>query len=188
MGGPASNGISRAPLYLGSVSEVLRLSSTRLSLSLACFSNTVRLDLDFFTLRIFGRRSLTVPLPRFQQRLPACTGAVWAVPFSLTTTGGSSSISFPPGTEMFHFSGFLSILESRNCFRGVAPFRYPRVDACLRLSAAFRSLLRLSSAVSAKASVICPLYLNLIRFRPIWLSRRLCLYGSCLSDKVNNST
>ena len=123
MGGPASNGISRAPLYLGSVSEVLRLSSTRLSLSLACFSNTVRLDLDFFTLRIFGRRSLTVPLPRFQQRLPACTGAVWAVPFSLTTTGGISSISFPPGTEMFHFSGFLTF----RCL-GIAPEGLPHSD------------------------------------------------------------
>ena len=123
MGGPASNGISRAPLYLGSVSEVLRLSSTRLSLSLACFSNTVRLDLDFFTLRIFGRRSLTVPLPRFQQRLPACTGAVWAVPFSLTTTGGISSISFPPGTEMFHFSGFLTF----RCL-GIAPEGLPHSE------------------------------------------------------------
>ena len=98
-------------------------SSTRLSLSLACFSNTVRLDLDFFTLRIFGRRSLTVPLPRFQQRLPAYTGAVWAVPFSLTTTGGISSISFPPGTEMFHFSGFLTF----RCL-GIAPEGLPHSE------------------------------------------------------------
>ena len=45
---------------------------------------------------------------------------------------------------------------SRNCFRGVAPFRDPRVNACLRLAAAFRRLLRLSSPVCTKASVHCP--------------------------------
>ena len=71
---------------------------------------------------------------------------------------------------MFHFTGFLSTMESRVCTRGVAPFRYPRIKACLRLPAAFRRLLRLSSAVSAKASVVCPFYLNLFQFRPVRLS------------------
>ena len=33
---------------------------------------------------------------------------VWAIPLSLATTEGISSISFPPGTEMFHFPGFSS--------------------------------------------------------------------------------
>ena len=31
---------------------------------------------------------------------------VWAPPLSLATTQGISVISFPPDTEMFHFSGF----------------------------------------------------------------------------------
>ena len=44
----------------------------------------------------------------------------------------------------------------------VAPFRDPRVNGCLLLSAAFRSLLRLSSAFSAKAFPSCYVYLNLI--------------------------
>ena len=36
--------------------------------------------------------------------------AVWAKPLSLTTTWGISLISFPPDTEMFHFSGLPPIL------------------------------------------------------------------------------
>ena len=36
----------------------------------------------------------------------------------------------------------------------VSPFRHPRVNGYLRLSAAFRSLSRLSSALSAKASAL----------------------------------
>ena len=38
--------------------------------------------------------------------------------------------------------------------RRVAPFRYLRVNAYLQLTAAFRSLSRLSSALSAKASTL----------------------------------
>ena len=155
MGGPASNGISRAPLYLGSRLRGNVFSSTRLSLSAARFSNTIRLTRFFVTLRKISSSSSPVLLPRPQQRLLACTVSVWTGPCSLTTTWGISSISFPPGTEMFHFSGFLTLKVSRNCFRGVAPFRYPRVIACLRLAAAFRRLLRLSSAIRAKASVHC---------------------------------
>lgn len=48
----------------------------------------------------------------------------------------------------------------------VAPFRDPRVNGRLLLSAAFRSLLRLSSAFSAKAFPSCYVYLNLIN--PLW--------------------
>ena len=40
--------------------------------------------------------------------------------------------------------------------RRVAPFRYLRVEAYLQLTAAFRSLSRLSSALSAKASALRP--------------------------------
>ena len=156
MGGPASNGISRAPLYLGSRRRGNGISATRLSLSPARFSNTIRLCLFFVTLWKLSSASSTVLLPQSQQRLLPCTELVWTGPCSLTTTWGISSISFPPGTEMFHFSGFLTFQVSRNCFRGVAPFRDPRVNACLRLAAAFRRLLRLSSPVCTKASVHCP--------------------------------
>ena len=43
----------------------------------------------------------------------------------------------------------------------VSPFRYPRLTGYLLLPAAFRSLSRLSSALSAKASALRPLLLNL---------------------------
>ena len=38
----------------------------------------------------------------------------------------------------------------------VPPFRHPRIDGYVPLPAAFRSLSRLSSALSAKASALCP--------------------------------
>ena len=46
----------------------------------------------------------------------------------------------------------------------VSPFRHLRVKGYVLLSAAFRSLSRLSSALSAKASALCPSLLNLISF------------------------
>ncbi len=44
--------------------------------------------------------------------------------------------------------------------RRVSPFRHPWIAGCLRLPMAFRSLPRLSSALSAKASALCPSLLN----------------------------
>ena len=44
----------------------------------------------------------------------------------------------------------------------VSPFRYLRVDGYLLLTAAFRSLSRLSSALSAKASTLCSSLLDLV--------------------------
>ena len=37
---------------------------------------------------------------------PEAKPPVWALPLSLATTYGIESLSFPPLTEMFHFSGF----------------------------------------------------------------------------------
>ena len=71
-------------------------------------------------------------------------------------------ISFPRGTEMFHFP---RSRPARLCVhravpphegRGVAPFGYPRIIARLQLPAAFRSLPRPSSPSDAKASVVRP--------------------------------
>ena len=44
----------------------------------------------------------------------------------------------------------------------VSPFRYPRIIAYLQLPVAFRSLSRLSSALSAKASTLRSFQLNLL--------------------------
>jgi hypothetical protein len=40
--------------------------------------------------------------------------------------------------------------------RQVSPFGYPRINACLRLPGAYRSLPRPSSPVCAQASTACP--------------------------------
>jgi hypothetical protein len=37
---------------------------------------------------------------------PGDKSPVWAVPLSLATTYGIDSLSFPPVTEMFHFTGY----------------------------------------------------------------------------------
>ena len=56
--------------------------------------------------------------------------------------------------------------------RRVSPFRHLRVKGYLLLTAAFRSLSRLSSALSAKASTLCSLQLNLFVTRPYLVSLR----------------
>jgi hypothetical protein len=74
----------------------------------------------------------------------------------------SRLLSFPPGTEMVHFPGFASpclcIQQgiSRLASGGVAPFGNPRIEACLRLPEAYRSLPRPSSLLCAKASTVNP--------------------------------
>ncbi len=58
-------------------------------------------------------------------------------------------------------------------FIQVFPFGYLRVSACLQLVVAFRSLPRPSSALSAKASTVCPYSLDL--FVSLYLYRRTSL-------------
>ena len=68
-------------------------------------------------------------------------------------------MSFPPGTEMFQFPGFASrpyVFRPRYPCGWVAPFGYPRINACSRLPMAFRSVPRPSSPPGAKASTECP--------------------------------
>ena len=90
--------------------------------------------------------------PRFRHRA-----------LSLAATNALSYlISLPAVTEMFHFSACRS---HRLCIqrrvsthdgRGVSPFGYPRINACLRLPEAFRSLPRPSSPSETKASTMSP--------------------------------
>ena len=70
--------------------------------------------------------------------------------------------SFPAGTEMVHFPALPSTdlwIQSgipRNKPRRVAPFGNLRIEACLRLTEAYRSLPRPSSTPGAKASTVRP--------------------------------
>ena len=54
-----------------------------------------------------------------------------------------------------------SRMDDRGPLCRVSPFRYLRIDGYVLLPAAFRSLSRLSSALSAKASTLRPYQLNL---------------------------
>ena len=61
----------------------------------------------------------------------------------------SRLLSFPRGTEMFHFPRFPA--RPKPCCQGsspwrVAPFGHPRINACLRLPGAYRCWPRPSSA------------------------------------------
>ena len=53
-------------------------------------------------------RSFTYPLsnPTSGSYNPGDKSPVWALPLSLATTDGIDSLSFPPVTEMFHFTGY----------------------------------------------------------------------------------
>ena len=96
-----------------------------------------------------------------------CT-PVWAPPVPLAATPGID-VSFQKRFSFFS-SGYLDVSvrrvpPARLCVHRavhkvllmwVPPFRHPRIVVCLPLPAAFRSLPRLSSAASAKASALCP--------------------------------
>ena len=57
-----------------------------------------------------------------------------------------------------------SVCSDGGPLRRVSPFRYLRINGYLLLPEAFRSLSRLSSALSAKASTLCSFLLDLLAF------------------------
>ena len=88
----------------------------------------------------------------------------WPGPRSLATTNGVS-------VDVLS-SGYLDVSVRRVCFLHlciqcrmtltgrVSPFGNPRIKACSQLPAAYRSVLRPSSPLSAKASTKCPFALD----------------------------
>ena len=54
---------------------------------------------------LFHTLDLTSSIPHRSPTTPGPKAPVWAVPLSLATTYGIDSLSFPPVTEMFHFTG-----------------------------------------------------------------------------------
>ena len=71
-------------------------------------------------------------------------------------------LSFPSGTEMFHFPEsrlqylFIQYWITGHYSSWVAPFGYLRINSRVQIPGAFRSLPRPSSPVDAKASFMCP--------------------------------
>ncbi len=128
----------------------LQDSRTRLSRSLAGLSRTFLLP-------------LWIP---YAVRTPEYKTQVWALPRSLAATYGI--------VITFSSSGYLDVSVRRvpsillciqsivsDSVRRVSPFRNLRINACLQLPEAFRSLPRLSSAPSARASALRSCKLNL---------------------------
>ena len=96
------------------------------------------------------------------QSEPRCARTpVWALPVPLAATPGIILyFLFLRLLRCFSSPGSLrtpmdSVYGGRALPGRVSPFRYPWITACLRLPMAFRSLPRLSSALSAKASTLC---------------------------------
>ena len=144
---PSSHGIPRVPWYSGSCRPGFA-SPTRLSRSPVCFPTH------------FG--SLCRYL--LQSETPAVfLLLVWPLPRSLATTGGISvdfssspyldvSVQAVPLIQLW-----IHCMIHRRYPMWIAPFGHLRINACLQLPAAFRSLPRPSSAPSAKAFTLSSL-------------------------------
>ena len=99
------------------------------------------------------RRGPTTPIPSDWNRFRL-------FPFRSPLLRESRLISFPEGTEMFHFPSFASydyeFIVGYQVNWWVSPFGDPRITACLRLPEAYRSYPRPSSLLGAKASTASP--------------------------------
>ena len=75
-------------------------------------------------------------------------------PFRSPLLRASRLISLPPGTEMFQFPGFASVLRqmTRTAPGRVSPFGHPGLSACVPLPPAYRRLPRPSSPPCPQAS------------------------------------
>ena len=139
-----------------------RLSCTGLSPSLAGFPKTFPLD----------------SLVNSAVRTPTCTQVgLGSSAFARRYSQNRCFFLFLRLLRCFSSPGSLRIpMDSEygdgGLLRRVSPFRHLRVKGYLLLTAAFRSLSRLSSALSAKASTLCSLQLNLFVTRPYLVSLR----------------
>ena len=121
-----------------------RLSCTGLSPSLAGFPKTFPLD----------------SLVNFAVRTPTCTQVgLGSSAFARRYSQNRCFFLFLRLLRCFSSPGsLLNVMDSRQddggLLRRVSPFRYLRIVGYLLLPEAFRSLSRLSSALSAKASTI----------------------------------
>ena len=114
---------------------------------------SLRLSPDLVTLRV---APVSAPQPQTRSLGP---GLGWC-PFARRYSGNRGCFLFPRGTEMFQFPRFacrdlwIRPRTSGHYPTQVPPFGHPRIDACLRLPEAYRSLPRPSSLPGAKASTV----------------------------------
>ena len=155
---PDSNGVPRAPPYSG--------------------ASRVAFGFRYRTVTLYGEPFQTLLLPIHESHIevlqPHMLESTWfgLFPVRSPLLRESRLISSPAGTEMFHFPALAS---TNLCIQfvdyGTAPVGLPHSDipGSLRiwpLPEAYRSLSRLSSPISAKASACCPYLLVLLRILP----------------------
>ena len=137
-----SDKVSRVSPYSGSC-RCLKISRTGLSPSVAGFPKTIPLSAD----------SLVQSEPR------QVTAGLPSSPFARRYSGNRCFFLFLRVLRCFSSPGSPCMTMDSSCSSGglphwVSPFRNLRVNGYLLLSAAYRSLSRLSSALSAKASTL----------------------------------
>ena len=146
---PISHKVPRVSWYSG-YCRCLPLSNTRLSLSLAGFPKTILLAFSSLT------QSIT----------PECThSGLGSFPFARRYSGNRCFFLFLRVLRCFSSPGSPPYvmywrMDDWGLLSRVSPFRYLRLNGYLLLPAAFRSLSRLSSALSAKASTLRPYQLD----------------------------
>ena len=150
-----SRRISRVLRYLGVQTGSQRAFVYRTFTFYGPTSQTVRLACWFMTPRPYGLLDPATP-PH------ASVLGFRLIPFRSPLLRESNFLSLPRGTEMSHFP---PLAPTRLCIqravtghdsRRVSPFGHPRVEDCLRLTEAYRSLPRPSSPSRAKASTVRP--------------------------------
>ena len=109
-----------------------------------------------------------------QSITPECThSGLGSFPFARRYSGNRCFFLFLRLLRCFSSPGSLRMAMNspygdRGLLCRVSPFRHPRITGYLLLPAAFRSLSRLSSAPSAKASALRLFLLNQLYGPPLW--------------------
>ena len=128
------------------------------------------------TFTLYGLTSQTVPLTyrsHVAVQTPECThSGLGSFLFARRYSGNRIFFLFLRLLRCFSSAGSLhipmdSVYDDRGLLCRVSPFRNLRVIGYLLLTAAYRSLSRLSSALSAKASTLRPFLLNLPLYRSV---------------------
>ena len=135
-----------------------------------------KLDFVYETFTLFGLTSQTVLLSYCSHvavQTPECTHpGLGSFPFARRYSGNRFFFLFLRLLRCFSSAGSLhipmySVYDDRGLLCRVSPFRNQRVIGYLLLTVAYRSLSRLSSALSAKASTLRPFLLNLPSYRSV---------------------
>ena len=164
---PGSHRVSRVPWYSGNPDPDQTVFAYRTLTVFGGAFQPLRLTDDLLTGRRSHKRPPAPTTPDRQRRGPITPIGFGHIPSSLATTTGISfdfvssgylEVSVPPvpSTRLLRPEGLQRVV-TRYYPRRVSPFGNPRISACSRLPVAYRSLLRPSSALGAKASAERPL-------------------------------